>query len=107
MVTYTCKFLPHLSSVTEPLRQLFKDSAQRDFKFEFEEKHKKSFDELKKMMSSTQVLQPVLISCDTSSKGLGYLLLQGQRPVIYGSKSLTTSEQAYAQIEKKMLSIVL
>ena len=112
MVTYTCKFLPHLSSVTEPLRQLIKDSAQRDFKFEFEEKHKKSFDELKKMMSSTQVLrfydakQPVLISCDASSKGLGYVLLQDQRPVIYGSKSLTKSEQAYAQIEKEMLSIV-
>ena len=64
------------------------------------------------MMSSTQVLrfydakQPVLISCDASSKGLGYVLLQDQRPVIYGSKLLTKSEQAYAQIEKEMLSIV-
>ena len=109
MVTNTCKFLPQLSSVTEPLRHLIKDSAQRDFKFEFEEKHKKLFDELKKMMSSTQVLrfhdakQPVLISCDASNKGLGYVLLQDQRPVIYESKSLTKNEQAYAQIEKEKL----
>ena len=112
MVTYTCKFLPHLSSVPEPLRQLIKDSAQRDFKFEFEEKHKKLFHELKKMMSSTQILrfydakQPVLISCDASSTRLGYVLLLDQTPVIHASKSLTKCEQAYTQIEKGMLSIV-
>ena len=40
MVTYTCKFLPNLSSVTEPLRQLIKDSANRNFKFHFDAVHR-------------------------------------------------------------------
>ena len=37
MVTYTCKFLPNLSSVTEPLRQLIKDSSKPGYCFMFEE----------------------------------------------------------------------
>ena len=57
MVTYTCKFLPNLSSVTEPLRQLIKDSSKPGYCFMFEEQHKQSFTKLKKMMSSTEVLQ--------------------------------------------------
>ena len=78
----------------------------------FEEQDKQSFAELKKMMSSTEVLQyynpskPVEISCDASSHGLGFVLLQNEKPVIYGSRSLSKCEQAYAQIEKGMLAIV-
>ena len=112
MVTYTCKFLPNLSSVTEPLRQLIKDSSKPGYCFMFEEQHKQAFAELKKMMSSTEVLQyydpskPVKISCDASSHGLGFVLLQNEKPVIYGSRSLSKCEQAYAQIEKEMLAIV-
>ena len=112
MVTYTCKFLPNLSGVTEPLRQLIKDSSKPGYCFVFEEQHKQAFAELKKMMSSTEVLQyynpskPVKISCDASSHGLGFVLLQNEKPVIYGSRSLSKCEQAYAQIEKEMLAIV-
>ena len=112
MVTYTCKFLPNLSSVTEPLRQLIKDSSKPGYCFMFEEQHKQAFAELKKMMSSTEVLQyydpskPVNISCDASSHGLGFVLLQNEKPVVYGSRSLSKCEQAYAQIEKEMLAIV-
>ena len=39
MVTYTCNFLPNLSSVTEPLRQLIKDSSKPSYCFMFEEQH--------------------------------------------------------------------
>ena len=78
----------------------------------FEEQHKQAFAELKKMMSSTEVLQyynpykPVKISCDASNHGLGFVLLQNEKPVIYGSRSMSKCEQAYAQIEKEMLAIV-
>ena len=37
---------------------------------------------------------------------MGAVLLQNQSPVTYASKSLTTTQQHYAQIEKEMLAIV-
>lgn len=112
MVTYTCKFLPHLSATTEPLRQLIKDSASRNFKFHFDQVHREAFFKLKQMMSTAPVLryyslnEPVVISCDASQAGLGAVIFQGGKPVAYASKSLTTAEYAYAQIEKELLAIV-
>lgn len=50
--------------------------------------------------------KPVKISADASSKGMGAVLLQEDRPVAYASKALTQSQQKYAQIEKKMLAII-
>ena len=112
MVTYTCKFLPHLSSVTEPLRQLIKESNAKDFVFHWDEVHRQAFAELKKLMTSAPVLkyysldEPITISCDASQSGLGAVLMQGGRPVAYASKALTNAEYAYAQIEKELLAIV-
>ena len=51
------------------------------------------------------VQKPVTISCDTSSTGLGGVLLQDQRPVAYASRSLTDAESRYAQIEKELLAV--
>ena len=112
MVTYTCKFMKNLSSVTEPLRELITESNQRNFKWHFDEKHKRAFEELKKMMVSPPILryysstEPITISCDASQSGLGCVLLQGGSPIAYGSKALTSAEKAYAQIEKELLAIV-
>ena len=112
MVTYTCKFLPNLSSVTEPLRELIKESNKPGFEFHFDEPQKESFEELKRMMTNAPVLryysldEPITESCDASQSGLGAVLMQGNKPVAYASKSLTKTEYAYAQIEKELLAIV-
>ena len=112
MVTYVCKFMKNLSSVTEPLRSLIKESNQLGIKWHFDPVHTETFRKLKNMMSSAPVLkfyylhEPVVISCDASQSGLGCVLLQNDAPVAYGSKALTTSEYAYAQIEKELLAIV-
>ena len=60
-------------------------------------------------ISSTPVLkffnpkEPVSLSVDASSKGLGAVILQNNQPVAYASKALTESQQKYAKIEKEML----
>ena len=53
---------------------------------------------------------PTKISCDASMKGLGAVLEQKHDetwyPIAYASRSLSSSEQNYSQIEKETLSIV-
>ena len=46
------------------------------------------------------------MSCDASKHGLGATIFQNDDPVAYASKALTTTEQAYARIEKELLAIV-
>jgi hypothetical protein len=112
MVTYICKYLKNLSAVTEPLRMLVKESNTYGFKFHFDDVHKEACAKIRKLLSSAPVLkyyqfdEPVTISCDASQSGLGCVLLQGDKPVAYGSKALTDAEYAYAQIEKELLAIV-
>ena len=50
--------------------------------------------------------QGLELQCDASEKGLGACLMQGGQPLAYASRSLTATEQQYAQIEKEMLAIV-
>lgn len=50
--------------------------------------------------------KPLTLSVDASSKGLGAVLIQNQRPVAYASRALTQTQQRYSQIEKETLAIV-
>ena len=46
------------------------------------------------------------IQSDASKKGLGAVLLQDDKPVIYASRALTKMEQCYSNIERELLSVV-
>lgn len=112
MVTYTCKFMPNLSAITEPLRNLIKESNMPGFKFYFNDDHRATVRKLKEMMTNAPVLrfysttEPIVVSGDASQAGLGAVLLQGGKPVAYASKALTDSQRNYSQLEKEMLAIV-
>ena len=109
MVNYLQKFSPNLSSVTAPLRELLKEENMFQWREDVEEK---CFKDVKEVLSSPPVLkyfdpdQDLELQCDASEKGLGACLMQGGQAIAYASRSLTSTEQQYAQIEKEMLAIV-
>lgn len=108
LVTYVGSFIPNLSDKTRVLRELL----QKDIAWYWSDKHDKCLEELKRCMTNPPVLQyytldkPVTLSVDASKYGLGACLLQNGLPVCYASKSLTKTEQAYAQIEKELYACV-
>ena len=50
---------------------------------------------------------PVLLSVDASPLGVGAVLLQNGQPLEFASRTLTETEQRYAQIEKELLAVFL
>ena len=47
-----------------------------------------------------------MVQADASMKGLGECLMQEGNPVAFASKSLSSAELNYSNIEKKMLGVV-
>ena len=108
LAQYLSKFLPHLSDMTKPLRDLtLKDTA-----WVWDHPQQEALEALKKAVSSTPILQyynleeKVTLQCDASQSGLGAVLMQNGQPVGYASRALTLTESRYAQIEKELLAIV-
>jgi hypothetical protein len=74
--------------------------------------HQAAFEKIKEILSTDRVLRyydvtkPVILQTDASSKGLGAVLLQDGFPVAYASRTMTTTQERYAQIEKELLAVV-
>ena len=84
--------------------------------FHWEQAQQESFNNLKDELNSTPVVahydpqNVTMLSANASSLGLGAELVQEQdnkekKPVAYASRSMTSTEQRYAQIEKEALAI--
>ena len=110
MINYLSRFAPHLSQVNSPLRQLLK----QDSEFAWDANHDKAFQDMKNLI--TQHPGPVLsyfdpqkelrLQVDASKSGLGAVMLQEGKPIAYASKSLNSTEENYAQIEKELYAVV-
>ena len=107
-IQYLSKFLPNMAEVSAPLRVL----TEKDVEWHWDESQQGSFDKLKELTSQTPVLgyfnpdKEITVSVDASSKGLGAILLQEEKPVAFASRALTATQQKYAQIEKETLAVV-
>ncbi|KAI5730816.1 hypothetical protein M8J77_000372 [Diaphorina citri] len=108
MVKYFARFIPNISDITSPLRELTKKDVHWDWKDE----HEIAVKRLKDLLVSAPILchyeskLETTIQTDASKDGLGSCLLQNDRVVAYASRSLTETEKRYAQIEKELLAIV-
>ena len=84
-VNYLAKFIPSMSTITKPIRDLLKP----DVLFSWDTEQTKAFTSIKEILSTEPVLafynvkKPVLITCDASQAGLGAVLLQEDKPIAY------------------------
>ena len=100
--------MPKLSTIAKPLRRL----THKNSVFEWSEEQDRAVSQIKAVLCSAPVLQyydvkkETTIECDSSEHGLGAVITQEGKPVAYASRTLTSTERNYAQIEKEALAIV-
>ena len=72
------------------------------------EKHEDAWNAIKYVLIKQPVLQyydvnkDIIVQADSSSTGLGAVLIQDGKPVAYASRALTRTERNNAQIEKEL-----
>ena len=122
-VNYLSKFILYLSDYRQPLQELLK----KENDFVWLKPHDDAFNKLKGAIVKDMTLKyfesnlPIYIETDASKKGIGVVLMQPDpnvqntskstvpnnlRPVYYASKTLTTTESNYSNIEREMLGVV-
>ena len=102
LIQYLSKFLPNITELTKPLREL----TQQEPVWIWEETQQTAFNKLKQAVTNTPIIryynleEEVTLQCDASQSGSGAALLQNGQPVAYASRAMTQAETRYAQIEK-------
>lgn len=107
MVNYIGRFINNLSERTAYLRAILRQKNA----FIWGPEQETEFQELRILLTDTPCLRyfntnkEVVLSVDASKSGLGAVLLQDGRPCAYASRTMTETQQKYAQIEKELLAI--
>ena len=108
IANYMSPFIPNLSTLTAPLRELITDKTP----FCWNATYQQAPDKIKESISNKVTLtyfdssKPILLQVDASLQGLGAALLQDDKPVAFASKALTNTERRHANIEREMLAVV-
>ena len=107
MINYLTKFLPQLTELSKPIRELIKEKVP----FNWGPEHQESFNMLKKELVRAPVLtyynprKETVHQMDASTKGLGACLLQDEKPIYFTSKDLTEMQRGYIAIEIESLTV--
>ena len=105
---YYRKFVKGFSVIASPLTKLLR----KGIKFEWSDKCRKSFEQLKEMLVEAPILtQPALgkeysLYSDASGIGLGCVLMQDGKVVAYASRQLKPHEQNYPTHDLELAAVV-
>ena len=108
LVNYLNRFSPHLAELSEPLRQI----CRQNMEFELTESVPVAFSLTKEEISKNinfHTFNPnssTTLQTDASKKGLGPVLLQNSKPVMFASRALTGSERNYQNLERECLATI-
>ncbi|GBM45039.1 Retrovirus-related Pol polyprotein from transposon 17.6 [Araneus ventricosus] len=112
MITYYSRLIPNVSTITYPLRKLFRKNQ----KFYWNKEREKVILKLKAEISSDRVLLPfdpelpVALETDARSVGvaavLSHIVGNVEKPVAFDSRSLTEAEKNYSQLDREALAII-
>ena len=113
IVNFYRRFLPNLSTKLQPLNKLL----QKEVCWKWTKDCEKVFQQLKTALTEKDVLvhydgdKPLKLSCDASAYGLGAVISHvmkdgAERPIAFASRTMTSAEKNYAQVEREGLSIV-
>lgn len=107
-VNYFREYIPNISEVTGPLRQLLKKNVE----FVWNDNCTKCINDLKRLLINPPVLvnfnpkKQIVIQTDSSKDAIGCVLMQDGHPISFASKSLSKCESEYGQIDKEFLAIL-
>ncbi|KAJ8754270.1 hypothetical protein K2173_002170 [Erythroxylum novogranatense] len=104
---YYRRFVKGFSVIAFPLTKLLRKGV----KYEWSDRCQSSFDQLKNMPSSSQIVQPTagkeyVMYTDASGTGLGCVLMQEGKVVAYASRQLKTHEQNYSIHDLELAAVV-
>ena len=113
LINYYGKFIQNAATILAPLNQLLR----KDAKWRWSSECARSFEEAKTVLSSSSVLVhydpalPIRLAGDASAYGIGAVIAHvmpdgSERPVAFASRTLSSSERNYAQVEKEALSLI-
>jgi ribonuclease HI len=108
LVGYYQRFIENFFKIAKPMTELLKNNT----KFEWSEACEKSFQELKKRLTTAPVLtlpdtkKDFLVYCDASKQGLGCVLMQEGKVVAYASRQLKKHEENYPTHDLELAAVV-
>ena len=106
------RFLPKFSTIIEPLNLLLR--AETKWFWGLAQEH--AFQQAKQLLLKSEALvlfnpeQPLVVVADSSAYGIGAVLCHKvgkiERPICFASRTLTSAERNYSQLEKEALAMV-
>ena len=108
LVNYLNRFSPCLAEISAPLREI----CRQDIEFELTKSVQVAFSKTKEEISKNVTLpyfnpkSETTLQTDASKKGLGAVILQNSKPVMFASRALTGAEKNYQNLERECLAMI-